>query len=82
MAVKARSIDGLVQRLLRQQARPAGVGRQKGAAEAADHHAGPLSEAAAEKPHAVHPELPERPGEKALESHLLSLYRSSDKGGR
>jgi len=85
MATKTRSIDGLVHRLLQESAKPsAAIDRLESSAKPAGHSASSSPEEGvqkSEKPHEAHAELSENPGEKALESHLLNLYRSKGKGG-
>jgi len=85
MATKARSIDGLVHRLLQENAKhSAAIDRHENATKPTANSASSSPEEGvqkSERPHETHSELPERPGEKALESHLLNLYRSKDKGG-
>ncbi len=85
MAAKAQAIDGLVHRLLKQSGKSsAAVESHKIIAESRGNHDGISSEAEvkpSENPLEIHSELPERPGEKALESHLLSLYRLKGKKG-
>jgi len=85
MATKARSIDGLVRRLLQENAKPsAAIDRHENATKPTANSASISSRVAvkqSENPLETQAELPERPGEKALESHLLNLYRSKDKAG-
>jgi len=85
MAMNVQPVDGLIHRLLQQNAKPSSVpDRQQGSAKPTTDRVSLSSDA--QPSHAGHsalpqPELPARPGEKALESHLLNLYRSNDKFG-
>ena len=85
MAMNVQPVDGLIHRLLQQNAKPspAPVRQENAAKPTADYVSlssgpgSPQSEQSTSEPS----ELPARPGEKALESHLLNLYRSNDKFG-
>lgn len=85
MAMSVQPIDGLIHRLLQQNARPSSVpDRSQGDAKPATDHVSisvdaPSSQSG--RSASAQSELPARPGEKALESHLLNLYRSNDKFG-
>jgi len=85
MAMSVQPVDGLIHRLLQQNASPSSAPdrSQEATKPAADHVS--LSVDAhpsqSDQSEPLQSELPARPGEKALESHLLNLYRSNDKFG-
>ncbi|NWF37323.1 hypothetical protein F3F93_11305 [Mariprofundus sp. KV] len=82
MAMSVQPVDGLIHRLLQQNARPSSApDRSQEATKPASDHVSLSVDARPSQSDSVKSELPARLGEKALESHLLNLYRSNDKFG-
>ncbi len=85
MAISVQPVDGLIHRLLQQNGKPvSSVQAQAGNAGPRHDHISISADAQTQNPAqstetATHTQ--NRPGEKALESHLLNLYRSNDQRG-
>jgi len=86
MAIGVQPVDGLIHRLLQQNAKPATVPDRQGAETTPRQDQVNISPKAhiAQSEHGSEDgkiDIQKKPGEKALESHLLNLYRSNDKFG-
>lgn len=85
MAMTVQPVDGLIHRLLQQNAKsPVGVEKSQGTTVPARDQVTISSgskDTQSGSSGSSQVALPPRPGEKALESHLLNLYRSNDKYG-
>jgi len=85
MAVNMQPVDGLIHRLLQQNAKTPVVAEGAGpVAKALDDHVSISSQTEQESAQLaaqVQGDPDKKPGERALESHLLNLYRSNDRLG-
>ena len=86
MAIGVQPVDGLIHRLLPQNAKPTTAPDRPAAVTAARQYQVNISPKAhiAQSEHGSEDgkiDIQKKPGEKALESHLLNLYRSNDKFG-
>jgi hypothetical protein len=84
MAISVQPVDGLINRLLQQNSRPAStVERRSGSHMHSTQDQVSISSRAQSQPDAVSgvAQQQNRPGGKALESHLLKLYKMNDSPG-
>lgn len=85
MSISVQPVDGLINRLLQQNSKPSPVSERHTASHAMPTHDQVTISAKAQSHHAAasdaHIQQQNRPGEKALESHLLNLYKSNDNPG-
>ncbi len=85
MAISVQPVDGLIHRLLQQNAKTPSISNGQGAFSQPANDRVSISSDAQESMSSLvvegqsHPH--QKPGEKALESHLLNLYRSNDRFG-
>jgi len=84
MAISVQPVDGLINRLLQQNSRPASaVDRRPGSHMHSTQDQISISSRAQSQPDTVSDAAQQqnRPGGKALESHLLNLYKMNDLSG-
>jgi len=88
MAMSIQPVDGLINRLLQQQGKPSSVTRQSApAATVKQDQVNISSSAYAQKTPTTESQVQQqsqqqnKPGERALESHLLNLYKKNDSYG-
>jgi len=83
MAVSIQPVDGLIHRLLQQNSKPSTISESGQAAGKPHDDRVTLSKGAQDSSVAtqVQEQPQQKPGERALESHLLNLYRANDRLG-
>jgi len=82
MAIGVQPVDGLIHRLLQQNAKPSPAPeRQSVEVKSQSDQVNISPKAHIALSEQADASQQKRPGEKALESHLLNLYRSNDKHG-
>ena len=88
MAISIQPVDGLINRLLQQNGKPSSLTRQSAPAPMAKQDQVNISSSAyAQKAPTTESQLQSqqqpqnKPGERALESHLLNLYKKNDTYG-
>ncbi|MDQ6970660.1 MAG: hypothetical protein Q9M16_09135 [Mariprofundus sp.] len=87
MAISIQPVDGLINRLLQQNSKPSSVARQSAPAAAPKQDQVSISSSAySQKTPTTESQVQSqqqqnKPGERALESHLLNLYKKNDTYG-
>jgi len=82
MPISVQPVDGLIHRLLQQNSKPVSSGHMQAGSSGSGHDRISISShAQTQQSTQSHPNVHNKPGEKALESHLLNLYRSNDNLG-
>ena len=83
MAVSIQPVDGLIHRLLQQNGKPSMIAERQEPAAGPDKDHVSISQGAQHSAVATEgrEHAQQKPGERALESHLLNLYRTNDRSG-
>jgi len=84
MAISIQPVDGLINRLLQQNGKPSSVARPYTSAPMPQQDQVSISSSAKQNSPSTKPQIQStnnKPGERALESHLLNLYKKNDNLG-
>ncbi|MBL4775041.1 MAG: hypothetical protein JKY87_03165 [Mariprofundus sp.] len=84
MAISIQPVDGLINRLLQQNGKPSSVTRQQSPSAMPQQDQVNISSSAKQQSPSTESQVQSssyKPGERALESHLLNLYKKNDNFG-
>ena len=84
MAISIQPVDGLINRLLQQNGKPSSVTKQHSPSPMSQQDQVSISSSAKQQAPLTESQVQstsDKPGERALESHLLNLYKKNDNFG-